>query len=201
MRFILILSILILIPQAAIAEIVNCNGVWTNEPCDSEPNAKLEAVEASDDSIDQKLKSQKQAALHELRTLKFNLEHEHGGSFSIASAERVCSDSNSSLEDCESSVNIVETDLLNKQLTLSKLDKKQDKSNEEENSGDTVVIQQNNNYRIGLIDDEDSRGPTIIGGTEIPAGETVIGIEPKRDPSNTLIEQQRKPSRRRPKTR
>ncbi|MCB0317500.1 MAG: hypothetical protein KDD56_02000 [Bdellovibrionales bacterium] len=200
-KYFSLLFISSLIYQNAFADIYFCNGVWTNTSCENEPEKVITSNEDSKTSEinneEHKILSKKKSLLHNLASLKFKLEREYGGNFSINSAERVCQDPASSLEECERAIDAAEKNLLDKQLALSKLKQNESESENEptESSGDTVVIQQNTDSRIGFFENDKPRQPSIINGTVVPPGETQLDISPKRKIENTLVEQQRKASR------
>lgn len=109
-NYLLTLLLSLLLTSTARAELSNCNGVWTNDPCEGNASSKLEEKDFKPQDPQKRLQSKKQQILHDLRMKELNSERTHKIDIAIDPAETVCNDPATTLEDCQEKV----TELRNK---------------------------------------------------------------------------------------
>ena len=90
------------LPAAGADTIYNCDGAWTNKPCASPAQVLTEEKRTRDPQ--QKLKSDKNSLLHELRQKAAKAKKIYGAEFDLAQVEDFCAREEATLADCRSRV-------------------------------------------------------------------------------------------------
>jgi len=147
-----LLSLFWTIPASA--EIYNCEGRWTNKPCDSNSRpAFAEEQSAPDPDAETKADlSKRKLWLQDLDLLRLRLKRKHDVAVSTREIEELCLNTNSSAIECSQAVSakeneinqlLVEKDRLNVERDRNKIEEKTAEQNANPPTAVTV-IQENN---------------------------------------------------------
>lgn len=149
-KFATYLSLACVVATPCHAELVNCNGTWTDRPC-AELNKPQEAKKGKIIDPD---KAKKESLLHDLRMLTIESKRDYDIRYDISVTEATCK--NSSLAECDKTIKNAQKDLeelrIRAQLVKTKKEKNElikesnklrKERNEIEAKKPAVVIQQN----------------------------------------------------------
>ena len=128
------------------ADLYNCNGTWTNRPCNSSSK-----IPEKEDTPKNKDKSKKESILHDLRMLVIKAKREHDIRYNIDVIEDLCKTSN--LEECDKSVKTAQKELQaqvtdadeakERNALIREANKLKKERNKIEENKPPVIIQQN----------------------------------------------------------
>ncbi len=95
---------LLLVPHIARADIYECNGTWSNTPCQNP--GKVIVEKPSDPRQDEKAStlSRKKSLFHDLNMKHIKAERDHGIIFDISATEAACNKEDVSIEECQTLV-------------------------------------------------------------------------------------------------
>jgi hypothetical protein len=135
----------LLLPAGAGAQINNCGGVWTNQPCTGEKRATLGEAPPREQGVVEKDMDAKQLWFHDLEMQALKARRSAGIEVDMSLARGVCLREGSSLEDCTQAVNQVRSQLIDK-LAEGRKPARKVKRSEPTNSqqNNTVVVVNNN---------------------------------------------------------
>lgn len=143
-NYLLTLLLSLLLTSTARAELSNCNGVWTNDPCEGNASTKLEEKDFKPQDPQKRLQSKKQQILHDLRMKELNSERAYKVDVAIDAAETSCNDPATTLEDCQEKVTELRDKIDKRILAAKKLEIKEKKIEAEkaeaEAQGNTTSI-------------------------------------------------------------
>lgn len=136
------------------AELSNCNGVWTNEPCDGKASSKLEEKDFTPQDPQKRLQSKKQQILHDLRMKELNAERAYKVDVAIDAAETSCNNPATTLEDCQEKVSELRDKIDQGILAAKELSIKEKKLEAEkaeakakaENNTTTIIIRERRHH-------------------------------------------------------
>jgi hypothetical protein len=144
MKLLLFAVVAIVATEAVSEEIVNCNGRWTNQPCDS-VSSSLPVKKRVISPEEARARSEKESLLHRLTMRSIEAKRSYGVELDIGGARAQCTASNQTLEACREEVERLE-DRLEKRLKVAKKSKQEEeerkKKSREDNNQTTVVIGQ-----------------------------------------------------------
>lgn len=99
-RYLLFLSLVVSYPLAASADIHNCNGTWTNQPCTSEATQTIKEHSATSTQLSASEISEKRSIFHELSMLEAKARKDFHIKVDISEAAKLCLDSKGGIEEC-----------------------------------------------------------------------------------------------------
>lgn len=171
--------------QTAQAEITNCDGVWTTEPCHGKVQDKIEEKEFVPPADELRDRSARESLVHDLTMAELSIQEEFGEKVLIDDVTRLCEDSQKSLEDCEKAVHERQTEIDQRRIALRELKIKETeagKSTAPTGEGNLVIIQDNSIYGIAT--------PTPLPVPGSPGGVPALPDKPKPgledSPSNAM---------------
>lgn len=86
------------------AELVNCNGVWTNQPCNGNARHKMKETPHVPRTPAQIANSKKDILIHDLRMLAIRARDVLDVPVSLSAVEAVCVEDSDSIEECRKAV-------------------------------------------------------------------------------------------------
>jgi len=166
-RFLLGFFLISFLFQAStFAEIYNCNGTWTNKPCEGEVSKTLPEIDRTPD-LQAEATRKKMELVGALELRVQSARRSHGVELDISGIAETCRAENSSYEECMTLVNNAD-DRLEARLHQAKLLKEQEKTNkliseskkEKEDaavSNQAISINQDNS--VVVVENDFRRGP------------------------------------------
>ena len=144
----LVSSILLLLaPVLASAEIHQCNGLWTNKPCEGTVGESISETQTKNRSAADAEKSQKGLWIHELDMKRLRAKKQYNISIDTQDTTLLCNTEKTSLLDCRKGItekeNLIEEKILTaKDLEIKRRESKaQAKKTPDPENNQTVVIQ------------------------------------------------------------
>jgi hypothetical protein len=156
-KYLLLLSFALVASAPAEAEIYNCAGTWTNQPCTGKPAQVLPEQPAATDDPAQAARRTKLAALHDLRMKKYRAEQEYDLKFDISDIEDQCEAELTSLSECKKLAaersNLLDDKLLRaREISALEAQSKHAQSGRANDSATEVtVVQQNSEHYHPII--------------------------------------------------
>jgi len=159
------LLLLLVLSEPALAELSFCKGVWTNQSCQNGQEKSLDETARRPQSPEQKKNSLKKSILHEMTMDRVEARRKYAVMVSGQSAETICQDEQSSVDDCEKAASKYSTRLqqsIANALRAKELEEKKEKKEEtaEENNSTVVIIRPER--RRPVDSDYQYRGPERI---------------------------------------
>jgi len=111
----------------AAAELYNCNGTWTNKPCEGQATKVLPETEKTVD-LDSELLKKKKVLVGNLRERAGRAERDYDVHIDVTGIEETCRSESTTYEECMNLVNNAD-DRLNERINEAKLVKEQQKAN------------------------------------------------------------------------
>ncbi|MCB0324802.1 MAG: hypothetical protein KDD69_14565, partial [Bdellovibrionales bacterium] len=135
------------LPKLAEAEVSNCDGRWTNRPCEGTVSATLEEVERAPLDPASARRRRKQSLLHDLRMAAIEAERSHGVVVALGPAEARCSDQATTIEQCQEAVQAVEQQLAERS-SASQQHAKQEKARGGDQNNVAIVVEADTTRRL-----------------------------------------------------
>ncbi|NMC63522.1 MAG: hypothetical protein GYA55_10200, partial [SAR324 cluster bacterium] len=127
-QFLMGFSLIFLLFQSpSFAEIYNCNGTWTNKPCEGEVSKTLPETDRTPD-LQAEAAGKKMGLVGALELRVQSARRSHGVELDISGIAETCRNNNTSYEECMTLVNNAD-DRLEARLHQAKLLKEQEKTN------------------------------------------------------------------------
>lgn len=146
----IIFLFLLILPSILRAEITNCNGEWTNKPCDGKVEARFEEVLSEEKSNEDLNKEKKQLFLNQLEILRFKAKKEHNLEFGTLEVNEICNDINTTLEDCRTKAQTKIDEINNKINELKISQNENNNKNETKEDPISVTVTENRIIDTGL---------------------------------------------------
>jgi hypothetical protein len=146
----LLIPAVCLIPSFGAAEIYNCSGVWTNQPCEDESKAVLEEKPVQKRTEQELQMDQKELWLHDLEMKRLDAKRNYKIDIDTTIAKQVCSDKESELTECRKEIDKAEELLVRRTFQQEKLSAK--KASEEPKpaaTSQTIVYIDNTRDTVG----------------------------------------------------
>ena len=149
MRALLVLSLLILSPNLSSAEIYNCDGKWTNKPCDGSVSESIKEKTTDKAKADRKILSAKKSLLHELRMEAISAKRKYDVNVDLKKVEELCLKTETSVESCKKEIAATEDRITQKssekalvkaQEERNRLQEEANKLQKEKNEQESVVV-------------------------------------------------------------
>jgi hypothetical protein len=124
------------------AELVECNGTWTNKPCDKATGAPLEEKPVRELTQAEKEMNSKKLWLHDLEMQVIQVRRETGINIKFSTTQDVCLRTESSLSDCQRAISETQSALVN--ALMAKISSGNNRDERDQSAGvqqnSTVVV-------------------------------------------------------------
>lgn len=153
MRYVLLGCFSILFSVSTQAELIECEGVWTNQPCESSSASGIKEKpfqEATKDTLD---RDRKRALVQSLASSRRTLEKSLGVRIETSEVENLCLSPQTTLELCREEVKFAQ-EMLIQQAEIVKLSQKENQEPKAEGSESetrNVVIVDNRNPNFWVL--------------------------------------------------
>jgi len=131
-------SVLFISPLA-VAQLMECDGVWTNTPCEGNISGEMQEREYTPPDPEIEQRNRKGLILHDLRMKQLESEREYGVDISIQSAEQLCGDDSSSVAQCREAVESLMEKIDNRVIAARELKSREGESGEREVRSDDAT--------------------------------------------------------------
>ena len=174
-----------LLVGSAHADFVQCNGVWTNQPCEGSVGATISQTPPPAASEDPS-RGAKRSLLHELTMKNIKAREEFEIRYDLKTLEDFCLRKETTVEECQKRISQADSELDKKILRESRIasERKQRKADEEKakiaktqeesNTTQINIIQNRPYYRYPQYNNPYPQ-PTYPGGG-VPIGGTPVGV-------------------------
>lgn len=139
----------LLLPIPVNAELTKCGTIWTNQGCPAGAEITLDESRYEPRSPEQVLRDRKRLLRHEFEIHAAEMRREHGVTIPTAEVGSVCTDPESSVEQCRAAVAQAEDDL-NRRVEISLRSAEVKRGNKEEPRPETpnkvTIINDNREY-------------------------------------------------------
>ena len=156
MRNAALFFIIILLPTIVFAEITNCNGVWTTEPCQGKVTAKIEEKAYTPPAPEEAGHSSREEMLQSLSSAQINLRQKFNEVVDISDVRELCLLGTTTAVECQEAVGKRRDEIAQREISLQNLQNtnKEVSDGESPREENVVIVQDNSGYQ-----DELSRRP------------------------------------------
>jgi hypothetical protein len=144
---------LLILPAIANAEIFDCQGRWTNRPCDSEPEKVLKETASKSQDAKDLDRSEKESLLHELKMQAIEARRKYNARFDVTAVEKICLKPQTSLRDCKQQVDTLSDRIQERTKTAALIDAQEKEIALKEKDLELKRKEQEDNKTVVIIED------------------------------------------------